>query len=158
MHAYIQYTQSRYEMTISLGKGDPLCRSGLAIHIFSCNVSMENSAFQSADGEMLIVAQEGNLNIKTEFGLLKARFSNWVFSQWESHLSEFFSPHRCDWLNVNIILRTFLSRTRRNLYYSTGYKICCRSWRNWLYFRPTSGFTSGLTYGSTWHVTTRLRV
>ena len=37
---------------------------------------MENSAFQSADGEMLIVAQEGNLNIKTEFGLLKAGFSN----------------------------------------------------------------------------------
>ena len=35
---------------------------------------MENSAFQSADGEMLIVAQEGNLNIKTEFGLLKVRF------------------------------------------------------------------------------------
>ena len=32
---------------------------------------MENSAFQSADGEMLIVAQEGNLNIKTEFGLIK---------------------------------------------------------------------------------------
>ena len=32
---------------------------------------MENSAFQSADGEMLIVAQEGDLNIKTEFGLLK---------------------------------------------------------------------------------------
>ena len=38
---------------------------------------MENSAFQSADGEMLIVAQEGNLNIKTEFGLLKGEFSNW---------------------------------------------------------------------------------
>ena len=52
-------------------KGDPLCRSGLAVHVFSCNTSMENSAFQSADGEMLIVAQEGNLNIKTEFGLLK---------------------------------------------------------------------------------------
>ena len=37
---------------------------------------MENSAFQSADGELLIVAQEGDLNIKTEFGLLKGKFSN----------------------------------------------------------------------------------
>ena len=39
------------------GAGDPLCRSGIAVHIFTCNTSMSNSAFQSADGEMLIVAQ-----------------------------------------------------------------------------------------------------
>ena len=37
-------------------------RSGLACHIFTCNTSMMNSAFQSSDGEMLIVAQGMNKN------------------------------------------------------------------------------------------------
>ena len=73
---YVNNPSSCYVLVPIPLKGDPLCRSGLAIHIFSCNTSMENSAFQSADGEMLIVAQEGNLNIKTEFGLLKGEFSN----------------------------------------------------------------------------------
>ena len=70
---------------------------------------MENSAFQSADGEMLIVAQEGNLNIKTEFGLLKARFFKLKFLTVRILLEWNFSDHRCEWfdLNANIILRTF---------------------------------------------------
>ena len=50
------------------GAGDPKMRSGIGCHVFMCNKSMENKAMQSADGEMLIVAQEGTLYITTEMG------------------------------------------------------------------------------------------
>jgi len=52
------------------GAGDPRCRNGIAIHIFVCNKSMKDSAFYSADGEMMIVPQEGALKVKTELGRL----------------------------------------------------------------------------------------
>lgn len=50
------------------GAGDPRARHGIAIHVFLCNTSMENSAFYSSDGDLLIVPQQGVLNITTEFG------------------------------------------------------------------------------------------
>ncbi|XP_067951461.1 homogentisate 1,2-dioxygenase-like [Watersipora subatra] len=50
------------------GAGDPKARNGLAIHIYSCTKSMENSAFYNADGDMLIVPQLGALDVTTEFG------------------------------------------------------------------------------------------
>ncbi|KAL1494654.1 hypothetical protein ABEB36_010222 [Hypothenemus hampei] len=50
------------------GAGDPKTKNGLAIHVYSCNASMENTAFYNADGDFLIVPQEGWLQIKTEFG------------------------------------------------------------------------------------------
>ncbi|XP_065167949.1 homogentisate 1,2-dioxygenase [Atheta coriaria] len=53
------------------GAGDPKMKSGLAIHIYSCSISMENRAFYNADGDLLIVPQVGPLDIKTEFGLMK---------------------------------------------------------------------------------------
>lgn len=43
-------------------------RSGIGCHVFMCNKSMENSALQSSDGEMLLVPQQGTLYITTEFG------------------------------------------------------------------------------------------
>ena len=52
------------------GAGDAKCRSGIAIHIYVCNSSMTDSAFYSADGEMMIVPQQGALKIKTELGRL----------------------------------------------------------------------------------------
>lgn len=52
------------------GAGDPKCRSGIAVHIYTCNVSMSDSAFYSSDGEFLIVPQEGTLRIQSELGLL----------------------------------------------------------------------------------------
>ncbi|KAK8182042.1 RmlC-like cupin domain-containing protein [Phyllosticta capitalensis] len=52
------------------GSGDPTLREGLATHVYVCNASMDNSAFVNSDGEMLIVPQQGALDIETEFGPL----------------------------------------------------------------------------------------
>jgi homogentisate 1,2-dioxygenase len=52
------------------GAGDPSLKTGGAVHIYSCNTSMKNTAFQSADGDFLIVPQQGTLDIQTEFGFL----------------------------------------------------------------------------------------
>jgi homogentisate 1,2-dioxygenase len=43
---------------------------GLAIHLYAANESMEGRYFYSADGELLIVPQEGSLEIRTELGIL----------------------------------------------------------------------------------------
>lgn len=51
------------------GAGDACARSGMAIHVYCCNKSMENRAFYNSDGDYLIVPQEGTLVIKTEFGV-----------------------------------------------------------------------------------------
>ena len=53
------------------GSGSPRTRDGLAIHIFSCNSSMRDRAFYNSDGDMLIVPQQGKLNITTEFGKME---------------------------------------------------------------------------------------
>ncbi|KAH8323252.1 hypothetical protein KR067_003777, partial [Drosophila pandora] len=50
------------------GAGDPRSRHGLAVHIYSCNSSMDSSAFYNSDGDFLIVPQEGTLDITTELG------------------------------------------------------------------------------------------
>ncbi|XP_046804490.1 homogentisate 1,2-dioxygenase [Lucilia cuprina] len=53
------------------GAGDARCRHGLAVHVYLCNTSMENTAFYNSDGDFLIVPQEGVLDITTEFGKMK---------------------------------------------------------------------------------------
>lgn len=50
------------------GAGDPKMRNGVAIHIYTCNASMEKMAIYNSDGDFLIVPQEGVLDITTEFG------------------------------------------------------------------------------------------
>ncbi|XP_032518636.2 homogentisate 1,2-dioxygenase [Danaus plexippus] len=55
------------------GAGDPRSRHGIAIHIYLCNASMENSAFYNSDGDFLMVPQQGTLNITTEFGKMEIR-------------------------------------------------------------------------------------
>ena len=52
------------------GQGDPDTRQGLAIHLYACNASMEDRVFYDADGELLVVPQEGALRVRTELGLL----------------------------------------------------------------------------------------
>ncbi|KAH9204796.1 Homogentisate 1,2-dioxygenase [Leptodontidium sp. 2 PMI_412] len=52
------------------GSGQPNIREGLAYHVFAINSSMANKAFVNIDGDFLIVAQEGHLDITTEFGHL----------------------------------------------------------------------------------------
>lgn len=53
------------------GAGDPTMKAGCAIHVYGCNSSMTNSAFQNADGDLLIVPQQTPLIFQTEFGRLR---------------------------------------------------------------------------------------
>ena len=50
------------------GNGDVSAGSGIGIHLYLANQSMKNRAFFSADGEFLIVPQEGRIGIRTELG------------------------------------------------------------------------------------------
>jgi homogentisate 1,2-dioxygenase len=50
------------------GNGDPTLREGLAIHMYMANSSMGKKAFVNSDGDMLILPQQGRLDIQTEFG------------------------------------------------------------------------------------------
>lgn len=50
------------------GSGQPNIREGIAYHIFTFNSNSPNKAFVNQDGDFLIVAQEGHLDITTEFG------------------------------------------------------------------------------------------
>jgi len=50
------------------GNGDASAHSGVAIHLYAANRSMERRVFYNADGEMLIVPQDGALIFHTEFG------------------------------------------------------------------------------------------
>ncbi len=52
------------------GNGDPQLQSGCAIHVYAANRSMTQRAFYSADGELLIVPQQGRLLLTTELGRL----------------------------------------------------------------------------------------
>lgn len=52
------------------GSGHPNLREGIAYHIFAFNADMENKALINLDGDYLIAAQEGHLDITTEFGNL----------------------------------------------------------------------------------------
>eukprot|EP00877_Chromochloris_zofingiensis_P002326 jgi/Chrzof1/12094/Cz06g21050.t1 len=52
------------------GAGSAAHKHGFAIHIYTANESMQDSCLANADGDMLIVPQQGALLITTEFGLL----------------------------------------------------------------------------------------
>src|SRR3990167_164908 len=52
------------------GNGSIAMHTGAAIHLYQATCSMEDEFFYNADGDFLIVPQEGNLRFKTEFGIL----------------------------------------------------------------------------------------
>jgi homogentisate 1,2-dioxygenase len=52
------------------GNGSPAERNGSAIHLYTANTSMTDRVFSNADGELLIVPEQGGLLIHTELGLL----------------------------------------------------------------------------------------
>jgi homogentisate 1,2-dioxygenase len=52
------------------GSGSVRSQSGCAIHLYTANRSMTSRAFYDADGELLIVPQQGRLALSTEFGRL----------------------------------------------------------------------------------------
>lgn len=57
-------------MTIG-GAGDLTTKAGMAIHYYVANTSMVDKSFYNSDGDLLIVPQQGTLDIRTEFGCLE---------------------------------------------------------------------------------------
>jgi homogentisate 1,2-dioxygenase len=53
--------------------GDPDAQLGMAAHLYLANRSMARRAFVNADGELLIVPQQGRLRITTELGQLDVK-------------------------------------------------------------------------------------
>ncbi|MBB6143520.1 homogentisate 1,2-dioxygenase [Silvibacterium bohemicum] len=52
------------------GNGDPAFQTGVAVHLYAANASMRDRFFYNADGELLIVPQDGLLLLHTELGIL----------------------------------------------------------------------------------------
>jgi homogentisate 1,2-dioxygenase len=54
------------------GNGDTNSWSGLGVHLYACNAPMKDTKryFYNADGELLIVPQQGSLTIRTEMGVI----------------------------------------------------------------------------------------
>ena len=55
------------------GNGDPAVQDGVGVHIYTATRSMERRFFYNADGEMLILPQEGELRLRTECGVIEVR-------------------------------------------------------------------------------------
>lgn len=51
--------------------GDAGAMAGMAAHVYRATRSMHNEYFYNADGEMLIVPQQGELRVRTEFGIIE---------------------------------------------------------------------------------------
>src|ERR1700744_1860593 len=52
------------------GNGDPAFQTGVAIHLYAANASMHDRFFYNADGELLLVPQQGTLTLHTELGII----------------------------------------------------------------------------------------
>jgi len=52
------------------GNGGPDEQGGVAIHLYAANKSMQGRYFYNADGELLLVPQQGRLRLATELGLI----------------------------------------------------------------------------------------
>ena len=52
------------------GNGSPAAASGIGVHVYAANRDMQGRWFYDADGELLIVPQQGRLHIETELGVL----------------------------------------------------------------------------------------
>ena len=55
------------------GNGDVSLLTGMTAHIYAANTSMTDRYFYNADGEMLIVPQEGRARFVTELGIIEAK-------------------------------------------------------------------------------------
>jgi homogentisate 1,2-dioxygenase len=53
------------------GNGDPYAQQGCGIYLFAANRSMTERVFYDADGELLIVPQQGRLRLATELGVIE---------------------------------------------------------------------------------------
>ncbi len=55
------------------GQGDPHAQNGAAVHLYAANRSMGKRVFYTADGELLIVPQQGRQRFITELGVIDAQ-------------------------------------------------------------------------------------
>jgi len=55
-------------MTTMLANGDPASLEGVAVHIYAANAEMDARVFADADGELLLIPQQGRLTLLTEMG------------------------------------------------------------------------------------------
>ena len=53
------------------GSGDAAAQRGVAVHVYRANRPMENRYFYDADGELMLVPQEGAIALATELGRLR---------------------------------------------------------------------------------------
>jgi homogentisate 1,2-dioxygenase len=53
------------------GNGSAATQGGCGLHLYACNRSMQGRFFYDADGELVIVPQQGRLKIATELGVLE---------------------------------------------------------------------------------------
>ncbi len=53
------------------GNGDPHAQTGCGIHLYAANRPMADRYFYDADGELLIVPQQGRLRLATELGVIE---------------------------------------------------------------------------------------
>ena len=58
-------------MATMMANGDPAALSGVAVHVFRATRDMEARFFFDADGELLIVPQQGRLDLRTEMGRIE---------------------------------------------------------------------------------------
>lgn len=58
-------------LTTMGGNGGPQAQTGCGIHLYAANRSMEGRFFYDADGELLIVPQQGRMRLFTELGVLE---------------------------------------------------------------------------------------
>ena len=60
-------------MRTLVANGDAEAQTGIAAHVYLATRSMDRRAFVNADGEMLIVPQQGRLWVTTEMGVLEVK-------------------------------------------------------------------------------------
>uniref|UniRef100_A0A3B5KHN3 Homogentisate 1,2-dioxygenase n=1 Tax=Takifugu rubripes TaxID=31033 RepID=A0A3B5KHN3_TAKRU len=87
------------------GAGDAKSRNGIGVHIYTCNASMVDMCFNNSDGDFLIVPQQGEILITTEFGKMLVepneicviqqgmRFSVDVFGATRGYILEVYGAH-----------------------------------------------------------------
>jgi homogentisate 1,2-dioxygenase len=54
------------------GNGSVSEQTGMAMHVYTANRSMTNRAFSNADGEFVIIPQQGDIRCVTELGVIEA--------------------------------------------------------------------------------------
>jgi homogentisate 1,2-dioxygenase len=61
------------------GAGDVLSGPGFAIHVYAANADMLDRCFSNADGDLLVIPQEGALDVRTELGWLSVPIGSILF-------------------------------------------------------------------------------